>query len=104
MGLPGLTRRDFGALAATTALLPGIITGNDVSDEDNKGSNQEDNPVRNPATAPRPSKSMAIYVGSDLTADGSTILGGFGHEQSSHWIQVVPHQQFPADATTTRCY
>ena len=44
---------------------------------------------------------MAIYVGSDLTADESTMLGGFGHEQSSHWIQVVPRQQFPADATTT---
>ena len=101
MGLPGLTRRDFGALAATTALLPGITTGNDVSNEDDRGSNQEDNPVRNPATAPRPSKSMAIYVGSDLTADGSTMFGGFGHEQSSHWIQIVPRQQFPADATTT---
>ena len=44
---------------------------------------------------------MAIYVGSDLTADGSTMFGGFGHEQSSHWIQIVPRQQFPADATTT---
>jgi dipeptidase len=101
MGLPGLTRRDFGALAATTALLPGITTANDGFNEDSDGSDQEDNPVRDPATAPRPSKSMAIYVGSDLTADGSTILGGFGHEQSSHWIQVVPRQQFPADATTT---
>jgi len=101
MGLPRLTRRDFGALAATTALLPGITTANDVSNEGNEGSDHEDDPVRNPTAAPRPSKSMGIYIGSDLTDDGSTMLGGFGHEQSSHWIEIIPHQQFPADATTT---
>jgi dipeptidase len=101
MGLPQLTRRDFGALTVAGTLLPGVTTGDDVSGEENDASNEEDDPVRNPAAAPRPSKSIGIYVGSDLTEDGSTMLGGFGHEQSSHWIQVVPHQEFPADATTT---
>jgi dipeptidase len=93
-----LSRRDFGALAAASALLPGVVSGTDS----NRGTDPADgDPVRDPAGTPRPSKSIAIYVGSDLTDDGSTMLGGFGHEQSSHWIDVVPRQEFPADATTT---
>ncbi len=34
--------------------------------------------------------SYAIYVGRDLTADGSTLLGGTGDEPSSHWLEIVP--------------
>ncbi|WP_290649843.1 C69 family dipeptidase [Aquisalimonas sp.] len=45
-------------------------------------------------------KSIGIYVGSELTADGSTLLGGFGHEPSSHWVEVVPRQHHPEGATT----
>ena len=29
------------------------------------------------------------------------MLGGFGHGQFNYWIEIVPCQQFPADATTT---
>ncbi|MFZ4451443.1 S-layer homology domain-containing protein [Salibacterium aidingense] len=47
----------------------------------------------------RQSKSIGIYVGSDLTEDGSTILAGFGHEPSSHWIDIVPEQQHDEGAT-----
>lgn len=47
-----------------------------------------------------PSKSLGVYVGSELTDDGSTLLGGFGHEPSSHWIEIVPRQQHPEGATT----
>jgi dipeptidase len=46
-------------------------------------------------------KSVAYYVGKDLTSDGSVLLGGFGHEPSSHWLEIVPRRQFPAGATTT---
>lgn len=43
--------------------------------------------------------SYAIYVGSGLTADGVGYLAGYGDEPSSHWIEIVPRQQHPADAT-----
>jgi dipeptidase len=57
-----------------------------------------------PATAPDDhplQKSIGFYVGSELTADGSTLLGGFGHEPSSHWIEIVPRQQHPDGSTVT---
>ena len=40
--------------------------------------------------------SIAFYIGKDLTNDGSTLLGGFGHEPSSHWLDIVPAQTHPA--------
>ena len=40
--------------------------------------------------------SYAIFVGSNLTADGSTLLGGTGDEPSSHWLEIVPHRSWPA--------
>jgi dipeptidase len=46
-------------------------------------------------------KSMGIYIGNELTTDGSTLVGGFGHEPSSHWIEIVPGQTFPEGATMT---
>lgn len=30
--------------------------------------------------------SYAIYVGKNLTADGSVLIGGSGDEVSSHWL------------------
>jgi len=49
--------------------------------------------------APPPAKSIAIYVGRNLTSDGSVLLGGFGHEPSSHWYEVVPRRSFPQGTT-----
>jgi dipeptidase len=43
--------------------------------------------------------SYALFVGSQLTADGSTLLGGTGDEPSSHWLEIVPRQTHPAGAT-----
>jgi len=43
--------------------------------------------------------SYGIYVGSDLTADGSVLLGGTGEEVSSHWLEIVPAQTHPESAT-----
>jgi dipeptidase len=40
--------------------------------------------------------SYAIFVGSNLTEDGSTLLGGTGDEPSSHWLEIVPHRKGPA--------
>ncbi|WP_208006853.1 C69 family dipeptidase [Aeromicrobium phragmitis] len=48
-----------------------------------------------------PDKSIAFYVGKDLTADGHPLIGGFGHEPSSHWVEVVPEQDHPDGATIT---
>ena len=43
--------------------------------------------------------SYAIYVGKNLTDDGSVLLGGSGDEVSSHWLEVVPANRFPAGTT-----
>ncbi len=45
--------------------------------------------------SPPPAKSIAIYVGRNLTDDGSVLLGGFGHEPSSHWYEITPARSFP---------
>ncbi len=51
-------------------------------------------------SAPTPlEKSIAIYVGHELTEDGSVFLGGFGHEPSSHWLEITPGREFPAGTT-----
>ncbi|SFB43725.1 Dipeptidase [Amycolatopsis marina] len=55
----------------------------------------------NGADQDAPTKSIGFYVGKNLTDDGSVLLGGFGHEPSSHWLEVVPGRQFPEGATTT---
>jgi dipeptidase len=43
--------------------------------------------------------SYGIYVGKNLTEDGSVLLGGTGDEVSSHWLEIVPRKQHPAGAT-----
>jgi len=45
--------------------------------------------------------SYGIYVGRQLTADGSVYLGGSGDEVSSHWLEIIPARQHAADATVT---
>ena len=45
--------------------------------------------------------SYAIYVGKNLTADGSVFIGGSGDEVSSHWLEVVPARDHPVGATIT---
>lgn len=43
--------------------------------------------------------SYAIYVGKNLTTDGSVFIGGSGDEVSSHWLEVVPAHDHPEGAT-----
>lgn len=43
--------------------------------------------------------SYAFYVGKNLTADGSVLVGGTGEEVSSHWLEVVPARDHPPGAT-----
>lgn len=45
--------------------------------------------------------SYGIYVGKNLTADGSVLIGGTGEEVSSHWLEIVPARTWPEDATIT---
>src|SRR5258708_23244255 len=40
--------------------------------------------------------SYAMLVGKNLSADGSSILGGTGDEPSSHWLEIVPRASHPA--------
>ena len=49
--------------------------------------------------SPSTFSSYAIYVGKNLTEDGSVFIGGSGDEVSSHWLEVVPAQDHPAGAT-----
>jgi len=51
--------------------------------------------------AARASASYAIYVGKNLTADGSVLIGGSGDEVSSHWLEIVPARDYPAGAMVT---
>ena len=44
--------------------------------------------------------SYGIYVGKDVTADGSSFLAGYGDEPSSHWLEIVPRQKHSTGATT----
>src|SRR5262245_48848999 len=39
--------------------------------------------------------SYGIYVGRNLTADGSVFLAGYGDEPSSHWLDIVPGREHP---------
>jgi len=43
--------------------------------------------------------SYAIFVGKNLTADGSTLLGGTGDEPSSHWLEIVPRANHAPGST-----
>lgn len=43
--------------------------------------------------------SVAVYVGKNLTADGSVILAGYGDEPSSHWLEIVPRQKHAPGST-----
>lgn len=43
--------------------------------------------------------SYGYYVGSELTEDGSVMLGGSGEEVSSHWLRIEADQDHADDAT-----
>lgn len=40
--------------------------------------------------------SYGIYVGRNLTSDGSVFLAGYGDEPSSHWLEIVPARDWPS--------
>ena len=43
--------------------------------------------------------SYAFYVGKNLTADGSVLVGGTGEEVSSHWLQLFPAKDHASNET-----
>lgn len=43
-------------------------------------------------SAQDPDKSFAFFAGKNTTESGHTLIGGFGHEPSSHWLEIVPAQ------------
>lgn len=47
------------------------------------------------------SASYAFYVGRNLTADGSVLIGGTGEEPSSHWLEIVPRKTHRVGSTIT---
>ncbi|HEX2175277.1 MAG TPA: C69 family dipeptidase [Nocardioidaceae bacterium] len=46
-----------------------------------------------------PSKSYGLYVGENLTKSGDPLLAGSGEEVSGHWLEAVPAETHPPDAT-----
>jgi len=53
------------------------------------------------ATTQMAEASYGFYVGKNLTADGSVLLGGTGEEVSGHWLEIVPRRQHPEGSTVT---
>ena len=45
--------------------------------------------------------SIAVYVGKNLTKDGSVLLAGYGDEASSHWLEIVPRRKHAPGSTIT---
>ena len=53
------------------------------------------------ASGPGAEASYAIYVGKNLTRDGSVFLAGYGDEPSSHWLEIVPRRKHAPGSTVT---
>ena len=45
--------------------------------------------------------SYSIYVGKNLTSNGNILVGGYGDEPSSHWLEIIPERTHPPGATIT---
>ncbi|MFP4082510.1 MAG: C69 family dipeptidase [Candidatus Aminicenantes bacterium] len=45
-----------------------------------------------------PKHCTGVYVGKNLTADGSVFLAQLGDENSSHWIEVIPRRMWGPEA------
>ena len=45
--------------------------------------------------------SYSIYVGKNLTANGTIFIGGYGDEPSSHWLEIVPERNHTSGDTVT---
>ncbi len=84
------------AAAAPTTTTPPALQSQTSSSQAASSKNSS-----NYAPFDEPDKSIAFYVGKDLTADGHPLLGGFGHEPSSHWLEIVPNQTHPEGSTVT---
>ncbi|MFC7329321.1 C69 family dipeptidase [Marinactinospora rubrisoli] len=88
--------RTIGSIVTTALLIPLTPAPAHAAETEHRPS--ADDPA--PVTPPDPrDKSIAFYVGRNLTEDGSVLLGGFGHEPSSHWLESVPRRQHPEGAT-----
>lgn len=88
-----------GLVATGAALALGISTLGAGIDEASAVSPAEKTASKDTTSFTQPDKSFAVYIGKDRTEDGYTLLGGFGHEPSSHWVEVVPEQDHESDDT-----
>lgn len=88
-----------GLVATGAALALGISTLGAGIEEASAVSPAEKTASKDTTSFTQPDKSFAVYIGKDRTEDGYTLLGGFGHEPSSHWVEVVPEQDHESDDT-----
>lgn len=102
--------RSAAVLAAASTLTLGSAAPLTAADNQtldtatSEASAQKSSPDSDDSVAPEqhdPDKSIAFYVGKNHTADGHPLIGGFGHEPSSHWVEIVEAQDHPDDATVT---
>ena len=52
-----------------------------------------------PAFSQGPKHCTGIYIGKNLTKDGSVLLGQNGDENSSHWVEIIPAKRHDDNAT-----
>lgn len=96
MGAP----RKAAIAAVTICLLTGVTPM--ASAAETHGVPRENAPAKpdgKPAKKSGSDKSFAVYIGKNLTENKHTFLGGFGHEPSSHWVDIVPHKKHPPGST-----
>lgn len=83
------------SVVAVSGAVPAVAMSGEMSGE----WEADDSASASGGTFDEPDKSIAFYVGSELTEDGHPMLGGFGHEPSSHWVETVPAQEHPEGST-----
>ncbi|MDL4776431.1 MULTISPECIES: C69 family dipeptidase [Thermomonosporaceae] len=88
--LPRRTAAFSAALVAASTLLSPMASAGERPSSRPRSSAQK--PAGN-------DKSFAVYIGKNLTKNKRPFMGGFGHEPSSHWIDIVPRQSHPEGAT-----
>ncbi|MBK5944190.1 C69 family dipeptidase [Halorhodospira sp. 9621] len=84
-----------------TLAAPALMIGGAASAPTLAGGEASELLAATPATYPKEErgKSVGLYVGHELTEDGSVLLGGYGDEPSSHFIEVIPAQSHEPGAT-----
>ncbi len=89
------------ALAASVLAVTALGTPSVASAEDREFARSNTSTEMGQKAVRQPDKSFATYIGKNRSSTGHTMLGGFGHEPSSHWMELVPAQHHPEGSEIT---